>query len=340
MRILAIKWRRLGDTVLWTSALDALRQWSPGAEIDLAVSAPYSGLFRGDARFANVFGLERPAGAMLRIGRELRRRRYDLVLNFHASERSLFVSLLARGRERVVHHHSRRPRNFMSQRKVINLGKVMPANERDLNVVRALGWNGTAPATSLHVSPADVEAAAARLSSIWGAGDERPLVLLGTAASRPAKQWPLEHYAALARLLGERARVGIVYDDESVFAGNGYLRDRLAREARLIATPSLAELTGLLRHAACYAGSDSGVKHVACAVGTKTVTFFGPESLGEWHFYGAPHSVIRKAVLCRDEDPEPPEFSWCGRGTCPYASHACLSLITPEEAAQEIGCQL
>ena len=50
-RILAVKWRQLGDTILWTAALQALKEWDPAASLNLALPTPYLPLFANDDRF-------------------------------------------------------------------------------------------------------------------------------------------------------------------------------------------------------------------------------------------------------------------------------------------------
>ena len=87
-----------------------------------------------------------------------------------------------------------------------------------------------------------------------------------------------------------------------------------------------------------FVGSDSGAKHIACALGVSTVTLFGPESIGEWHCYDeTKNKAIQVMVGCRDNDPNPPAFSWCGVTVCPYASHACMALIDPEVVLKAIS---
>jgi hypothetical protein len=71
-----------------------------------------------------------------------------------------------------------------------------------------------------------------------------------------------------------------------------------------------------------------------------TVTLFGPESIGEWHFYPKDkHRTLQIPVLCRNEHPARPEYAWCGAATCPLGSHACMNLIHPEAVAKEV-CSL
>lgn len=329
MKILALKWRRLGDTVLWTAALEALRSHYPRAEINIAFPEKYSEIFRNDSRWLHQYGLKDGILENLRLTKKLRSEHYDLALNFHASSRSLMFCLWLDAKEKIVHHHSRSPRRFFSDRPVVDLGKPLAADERDLNVIRTLGWRGSPPETRVFLAPHLKEQAMDSLEKLgWR---REPLVILGVGASRPSKAWGMEKFAALSALLQKRAQVGVVYNPTEIAPPTGFPAGSL-----FLPTPTLTLLMGYLALTSCYVGSDSGVKHLARALGIPTLTLFGPESLGEWHRPSALHRAIQKKVSCRNQDPFPPEFSWCGEAICPYSSHACMSLITPEEVMTEV----
>jgi ADP-heptose:LPS heptosyltransferase len=332
MKILAIKWRQLGDTILWTSALEALHHLHPQATLDIALPRPYDALFEGDPRFRRRWVLDRDT-SLWRLGQKLRREHYDLVLNFHASRRSAFLSLQAGAKKKILHHHSRRPRRFFSDVLVPHLGEPMAATERDLNVVRALGWNGVSPLTKIYVAPHAQKKAEEIFCAV-----KRPLRLLHPGASRPAKRWPLERFVQLAQLLANSGTVGVLIDPaEDVFRNEPYLKALMAERAQFYQSSDLQEVAALVSQADCLVGGDSGIKHLAAAVGIPTVTLFGPESLGEWNCYSPErHSALQVPVLCRFQDQENPRFAWCGEYRCPLGSHACLNLISPEQVANEV----
>jgi ADP-heptose:LPS heptosyltransferase len=326
LQILAVKTRRLGDTVLWTAALQALRAQYPFAAIDLAFPAAYADLFAAPQPFRRLF----PLGGST-APPEWRRSGYDLALCFHASPGSRRLVRTARAKRCLIHHHSRRPRNFGSHERIVDLGRPTAAIERDLNVVRTLGWRGTSPAPRVVCPETWVDVARRR----WPAPADRPRVILGPGASRPAKQWPLERYVALAARLKPLSEVGILVENEGVFRGQPRWRRELARVATLLPSPELRDAMGFLALARGYAGSDSGIKHLAAALGVATVTLFGPESIAEWHGYdGNRHRYLQAAVGCRDNDAGgDPLFAWCGEAICPLGSHACMNLIREPDVA-------
>ncbi len=330
-----MKWRHLGDTILWTAALQALGEWDPQASVELALPAPYVSLFEKDDRFSRVWGLSDDAASLQAVKTSLKARPFDVVLNFHASQKSRALCEAVATKLRLIHHHDRLGKTFGSERPIVGLGQPMAAIERDLNVVRTLGWNGKSPETSLRLPPE--WAIAARDRWLAQSSATKPVLVLAPSASRPAKIWPLENFSRLAETLAPKWEIVVPYESEATFEGRAWQRGQLARHARLIHTPHLSDLAGLLSLARAFVGGDSGAKHLAAALGVSTVTLFGPESVGEWHGYSTTkHTAIQKEVGCRDNDPEDRRFAWCGEAICPLASHACLSLITVEEVAAEI----
>ncbi|MBY0369575.1 glycosyltransferase family 9 protein, partial [bacterium] len=320
MKILALKHRQLGDTVLWTAALQALRELHPAAEIDLVLPSAYAELFGRDSRFKTLFPIGRD-GASLYYS-QWKNRGYDLALAFHASSLTRKWARAAGAKQCLIHHHSRKGLRFGSDLAIVDAGKPMGATERDLNVIRTLGWKGTAPATALELPPSPALG--------WNASP-LPRIVFGPAASRPAKRWPLQNYLSLAERLAPHAQVRFIAPSAAEFSGQ---EAWFSADKPWIFTPTLAEATAVLKGAQFYVGSDSGLKHLAIALGLRTLTLFGPESVGEWHPYDLKtHPVLRQAVECRTQDADKPEFAWCGVYTCPLASHACLSLTTPERVA-------
>ena len=93
---------------------------------------------------------------------------------------------------------------------------------------------------------------------------------------------------------------------------------------------SLRELMGMLSWTDVVISNDSGPKHIAIALGAKSVTLFGPSEVGEWHPYDrVEHPVLRVTVPCRDLGPQDLEaFRYCTVPECDHLS--CLRQIDPE----------
>jgi ADP-heptose:LPS heptosyltransferase len=329
-KILAIKQRRLGDTALWTSALEALHGIC--STLDIAYPSAYSALFDGDPRFDKQYLLTDDFSSQLRILKEIRESGYDAVLSFHANNRTAYLTRFSKSPIRLIHPHSRTPHHNSFSNLIPNVGVPMSAIERDLNVVRGLGWSGQSPKTRLFVSQ-ETKNIGAKILAPYMDSSGKKRIGLSVNASRLSKQWPLENFISLTQSLSEEAQVFIFYD----FFPVSPLWEKITQKATVIHTPDLKSLMGCLSFMDGFMGADSGVKHIAAALNIPTVTVFGPESVGEWHGYDpVQHKAIQVSVQCRNQNPENPEFAWCGEEICPLASHACLSQITPNQVLKEI----
>jgi ADP-heptose:LPS heptosyltransferase len=289
-KILALKLRAMGDSVLLTAPVLELARAFPEAELHVGVPARWAPLFDYLPGVARVWALERPESRLRRAWATAvqawlaRRGRYDCVLNFHASPSSAWISRLSGAPVRAIHFHGHRDPDRFSTTAVPGKGILKPAIERDMDVVRALGVQvpeGRLPRVFLR-SEERQEARA----WVGAQGLSGPLLGIGLGARRATKHWPLERYAELASLwcrdTGGSA-LAVAGPDEALQA-EGFLR-RVAGQAgsgprpRVAATCALGlrPLCGVLAGMSVFAGNDSGPRHLAVAVGTPTVTLFGPE---------------------------------------------------------------
>jgi ADP-heptose:LPS heptosyltransferase len=333
-----MKWRRLGDTVLWTAALEALLE-EKSTEITVALPAEYDAILRDDPRITRRILLRRD---FFDVIRQLRSEKFDVALNFHAGSETRRILKFVRAKEKLIHHHARAGKPNFSSPKIPNVGVPVSAIERDLNVVRALGWKGPSPSPRIFLSEERKNLGRKILEE--NGLSARALIILAPGASRPSKQWPFDRWALLAERLSPSANIVVVTENLSSLRQYGPLLERIKKCGRLIETRALEDLMGVLSQAQLFIGSDSGAKHLSAALGVRTITLFGPESVGEWHGYDPSlHRPLQSKVLCRTNDPLPEEFAWCGVEICPYSSHACLSQITVDQVQKEatnlLACQ-
>jgi ADP-heptose:LPS heptosyltransferase len=106
------------------------------------------------------------------------------------------------------------------------------------------------------------------------------LVVVHPGAGGVAKRWPAEGFAAiLARLCSERALALSIHLGPADAAAVAALRARLTGPAMVLDEPSLPRLAGVLACASAYLGNDSGVSHLAAALGTPSVVLFTRDKL-------------------------------------------------------------
>jgi heptosyltransferase-2 len=151
------------------------------------------------------------------------------------------------------------------------------------------------------------------------AGAETYFVLAPGATYGSSKMWPLERYAALARLLLDRTGgAAVIVGRNEEREGAGVLADRIGAGAlNLAGTLSLEGLFAVLRGARIAIGNDSGSVHVSAALGVPTVAVFGPTS-AEWTAPRGPAvRIVREDISCAP----------CFKRECPFGSPRCLAQI-------------
>ena len=304
-RILVIRLDRIGDVVLSTPVLDALRRRFPHAFLAMLVRPECRDLVDGHPSLDAILeydkaGRHRGALGTARFARSLRRYGFDTALVLHPTHRSHWIPWLAGIPVRIGY---RRKSPWLLTRRLPHRKQEGAQHEAayTLELLRALGIMEAPSLPRIPVHPAAVERVEALLApwALHGA----PLVAIHPSASGASKRWMPDRFARVAdRLAAERgAQICIVAGPADAAAAAmvaAMRRPALNLAGRL----SLAELAALLRRAALLISNDSGPVHVAAAVGTPVVDIFGRNQAGlsrrRWGPLGPGHIVLQKDVGC------------------------------------------
>jgi len=359
-KILAIKLRSLGDTVLMTAPLFELKRAYPEAQIDALVIDTWAPLIENLPCIQHVWKYKRHSKKILRaheisrLALKLRNKKYDITVNFHASTSSATLAKATGAKIRAVHFHGHHDQDRHSTVMIPGKGILKPIVERDMDTIRALGLHipaGRLPQIQLQSS--EVDAAKLFLDQLEL---RQPVLALSLGASRPTKSWPLDRYISLAidwcktqkgsvLAIAGPGEAHLIHSflkglDDLLFASLPEPKTRSAIRSQIQAINhlKLRPLAAVLNQVAIVAGNDSGPKHLAVAVNTPTVTLFGPEQPFEWHPYPPekhPYFFV-DSLKCRvNGAPDMPP--WCGIQACKVEDHKCMRLIGVDQVLAE--CQ-
>jgi heptosyltransferase-2 len=312
----------VGDSLFFLPAVDALRRRYPTAEFHLLAKLAIAGLLRESGRFEAIHALPAGAGrwARFRAHWELRRLRFDLAVIFPDSFSSALAAFLSGARVRVG--RSGEGRDFLLSR-----GRVLPRRRRErhvvdeyLELVRSLGAEAgpSDRQPRLAVPSAGLEERQ-RLFRENQVGGGLLVGLCPTSAYGPAKEWPAEHWAELARRLRE-LRYNVVFFCSPQELERLTSLVRAAGQPPLLA-PSLVGLAACLAACELVVANDSGPLHLAAALGTRCLGLYGPVA-PRW---SGPLSA-RAEILYRGLDCSP-----CHARVCPLGHHDCLRGLGVEE---------
>lgn len=353
-KILAIKIRAMGDTILMTAPLLELRKAYPNAEIHVVMTEAWAPLLEHHPAVDRIIPYVRHSGAASRakaiakLAIDLRKQHYDYAVNFHASPSSSALAYAVGAKVRSIHFHGHKDKNRYSTVEIPGKGILKPVIERDMDTIRALGIHiepGKMP--TVYLEEQEVLRAKNRLDQMGLYG---PILGLGIGASRPTKIWPLDRYAAIAirwcdqyhgsvlvfhsRSEENIARLFLDAVDRKLVEWYADPTARKAVRSRILTEnqPPLRLLASLMKNISLFLGNDSGPKHLAAAVGTSTVTMFGPEDPFEWHPYSHAQHPIHyiDGLPCRN-DQLPGFRPWCGLNICIKEEHRCLRGISEDE---------
>lgn len=292
-RILILKPCCLGDVLMATPLAAALATAWPGAAIDWAVDAHSRPALAGNPHLRGILdasgtirGDLRP-GALLALLARIRRGRYHLAC---VPDRSPILALLPRlaGIPFRVGLDSGGRGRWHSLR--VAAPPLRHEAELYLDLARALGLDPPPPRLVFVPSPADRAAAGRALAEAGAAleGSSGPLVALhpgggvNPGMALVAKRWPVERFAALADRLVAEWDVRLLLlggpGEEGLAAALGEAMGAAARARSLDLSGrlGLGALGALVAGCALYVGNDSGIAHLASAVGTPAVVVFGP----------------------------------------------------------------
>lgn len=309
LRILVIRYRFIGDTVLAIPALRNLRQAFPNAVIDV-LAEPVSGDTLAHCPYKNdllYYGprlkgeRKRKAAfptSLLGAARFLRARRYDRCYILRRSFSSAILPLLAGIPHRVG--FSTEGRNWLLHRSTPYSDKHEV--ECFLDVLRADGI----PVTDAHnenwSDPSTDHRIAAALPTC-----ARRRIFFGAKSNNAAKDWRPERFGALARwLIIEKSCEIHVCDAPANLAHYALIREHVPPEARThwhdwSTTLTLREISSLLRIMDAYVGVDNGLTHISASFHVPTVVLYEPWMTKRWQ----PWDTTQELVLAKPRPPHP-----------------------------------
>jgi heptosyltransferase-2 len=320
----------LGDQIMATPALDALRRRYPGAHLAAYGTQVAADLYAGMDWFDDFFVVGRRESAWAQA-RRLRAGNYDACVLLAGSFRTALPPFLARiphrigyrwsGRTVLLTAHWHRPRPGGKK-------QPYPTKHYFLDLVANLGCTGGGRVTLALTDAERAKTDAWLVEERIGADEPLFLMCVG-AAFGPSKLWPAPYFAAVADHMAERwgARVVVL-----CAPGEEAIGEAVRAHARrpLVDTgknPLRVEtLKGLIARAKVLLTNDTGPRHIAASFLVPVVCLMGPTS----HVYT--DTDMEEQVVLREDGID---CAPCHKKVCPI-DHRCLVRITPDRAIAEV----
>jgi len=303
-RILVIRQHdQLGDFLLSTPVWRALRQFFPQAHIAVIARTYTAELAQHHQYLDDVLVVPEkllwwtPA-KIWRLWRGLRRG-WDLTIVLNTVSHSLTSDLLAYGsgaRYILGSEHRVFPgckRNFFYNLTARYFSPAKPQSERNLDIVRHLGIN-TEDASEVMTLTAAEKTFARDFWREQNLAENAVVIAMHPGAGKIHNRWPVEKFAELANLLHRRfeVRMIVTWGPHENELGINFCR-RLVFDPIVVHGLSLRQLAAILAPTQVFICNDTGVMHLAAAVGTPLVAIFGPTDPHEWKPLGQKFIAVR-----------------------------------------------
>ena len=321
-KILVIQLRQMGDVLLCTPALRALRKKFAGAKIAFLVDKNFEPLLRLNPDLNEII-VRDPGQTLESISTISRVRKFkpDLVIDYFANPRSTLITILSGAKTTLSYANKRR--SFFYTTKAEPSGAYV--GEEKLSLLKPLGIESNDLELTFNF-PEEAAACAEKLLSGMGINEKDFLVSLDLFHKRPARQWPIENFVEIADRLAENfsAKVVITCLPENRARAESAIAK--ARQKHAIASElDLFALAALIKRAKLFLGGDAGTKHIAISQKTPSFTILGPSGL-QWTPNSLLHSTASIELDCRP----------CEEHVCPKPEHPCQTGLTTDVVWEQL----
>ena len=320
--ILIIKLRYIGDVILSLPTLKMLREHYPGARLVCLVNPGTQEVLTHNPHVDEVLVMARGSlREQIEFLLELRNHHFDCVIDLTDGDRSAFLSWFSGAPRRIGFNRENRWRGMLYSDCVDG----EPDGDRHMVVHHAQALRPLG-VTSLPFDPtidvpeeysANVRTKLERLGLF-----HLPWVMMHTTARYWFKAWPIERFALLINKIQAKGIPIVLVGHSADFNEASFLQAE-AKESliSLVGETSLLELSGFMKNASLFVGNDTGLMHMAAAVGCPVVALFGPTDPDVWGPRGPKVRTIYKGLDCRA----------CFHPGCSRGEESCMNQISVDE---------
>jgi len=301
-RVLVVKLRSIGDTVLSTPSLIALRRFLPDAQIDILLEDWVAPVLDGFDAVDNVISVGKSSSERLKTAWKLRGSKYDVAINLHGGTTATMFVRASGARHRVGYSYYQYPflyNHLLSSASDFWKQEKTHSAEQQLALVGFVGVPvDSLPKTRLVANERSIDTIRGRHPKFEIS--DLKFALLHPSTAFFTKQWPTENFARTAEFLTENGLHVVAVGSK----GESKVPDDLKRLSAVPVTTfddlTLPEITALASKARVFVGNDSGIAHIAAAVGTPSVVVFGSSNRDHWRpWTDAPNEIVFEPFPCQ-----------------------------------------
>jgi ADP-heptose:LPS heptosyltransferase len=308
-KILIIQLGDIGDVVWMIPALWAVKNAYPQAQLMVLARYPNAEVLLDDSRIASIFQvrterrIKDKLSASLKLIWALRREKFDLIIDLRADDRGAITSLLTGAPLRAALFY---PGLSWRNRVFTHLVNPLPAKDRvfgaaeqSLQIIRGLGIKEETSVPRITVS-AEAEQKVCQIIAAENITAKNGWVSINPFSRWSYKEWGMDNWRQTASLVWQK------YGMPTVIIGSAEERARAVKLFSDTPSPvynlagriSLRDIAALLKISRLHIGVDSAAPHIAAAVGTPTITIYGPSDWRDWAPPGKKNKVVLPDMDC------------------------------------------
>ncbi len=309
--VLLVQLGDIGDVILTTPAINAIREACHGARVSVLVRKPFGQLLAADPNIHEVVEAAKMPRISFRVLREymvfarrLRQAHYDLVIDLRTSDRGAIYSFLTGAGTRICRHmdkpfwHDALFTTLLSD-PPYSKNPLHPGTDQSLRILRGIGIDARDSMPKLHVAQQDIDHAIELLAECELVPTSR-WVTINPCSRWKYKEWSYKNWGEIIDLLWQNHQLATVLigSPEETDAARTIISGRDDHTFNLAGKTTLGELSALISMSALHLGVDSAAPHIAMAVGTPSLTIFGPGNWKSWTVANDLHRVVTADMPC------------------------------------------
>jgi ADP-heptose:LPS heptosyltransferase len=313
-KILVIKLRAIGDVLLSTPVLKNLRHNFKDAEIDFLTEPPSREIIEGNPFVDDLIIFDRRDKSLSSF-LNLRRKKYDLVIDLFCNPRSALMTFTSGARYRVG--YAFKGRSYAYNIKLKPRKEVHHNVEFNLDALRSLGLEIVDKNPYLPID----ESAEKFAEKFFDENDldNKLTVALIPVGTWETKRWELKKFAELGDIIAKNfnAEILIIWGNEKEFEEAITISSLINAKPIIPPRTSLKQLSAILKRCSFAIANDSGPMHISAVVGTPTLGIFGPTNPYAQGPFGEKHLWVRNEEI---------DCLGCNLTKCPIANKCMREL--------------
>ncbi|MGA2774507.1 MAG: lipopolysaccharide heptosyltransferase II [Candidatus Omnitrophota bacterium] len=328
-RILIVRTDRMGDVLLSTPVIRVLRRNFPNSYLAMMVSASTKDIVEGNPYLDEVIiydkdGRHKGWQQTFRFARNLKKKRFDLAIILHPTNRVHLVTYLAAIPRRIGYD---RKLSFLLTDRIPHTKQsgLKHELEYNLDLLKYLGIEAEDKELFMPVKN-ESEKTVEKIFASSGIRKTDKILAIHPSASCPSKVWPADRFAQVADILAQEHgfKIVAVSGPKDIARTEDVINRMHCAVIDLAGKVSVSQLASVFKRCALFISNDSGPVHMAAALGIPVISIFGRAQAGlspkRWAPMGKAARVLHKQVGCIE----------CLAHNC-QKGFACLKAITVEE---------